>query len=359
MAKTNLKTISVEQKTDTVERKKALEKALHKIEKDYGKGAVMRMSDNHNTDISAVSTGLVSLDLALGVGGYPKGRIIEVYGQESSGKTTLALNAVAEVQRKGGLVAYIDAENAMDPAYAAKLGVNIDEMYLSQPESGEQGLAIASELIESSAFSLVVIDSVAALVPKAEIEGEMGDSHVGLQARMMSQALRKISGNVNKTKVVVIFINQLREKVGLMFGNPETTPGGRALKFYASVRLEIKRTSDKIKEGTDQVGENIKVKVVKNKVAPPFKEVTLVNMYGKGMSASGDLLNYTTNKDTVKEDQLIQKSGSWFSYHDERIGQGRNNAIEWLDNHPKIVEKIRKNILANHDIKQENNLATE
>ncbi|MCH4056634.1 recombinase RecA [Lapidilactobacillus gannanensis] len=319
------------------ERQTALENALKKIEKNYGKGAVMRMGDKVDTQISTISTGSLALDHALGVGGYPRGRIIEVYGPESSGKTTVALHAVAEVQRLGGTAAYIDAENAMDPAYATALGVNIDDLLLSQPDTGEQGLAIADALVTSGAIDLLVVDSVAALVPRAEIEGEMGDSHVGLQARLMSQALRKLSGTINKTKTVAIFINQIREKVGIMFGNPETTPGGRALKFYATIRLEVRR-SEQIKNGTDIIGNRTKIKVVKNKVAPPFKVAEVDIMYGKGISRNGELLDMAADKD------IINKAGSWYSYHDERIGQGRENAKEYLASHPEMEADVRKQV---------------
>lgn len=329
------------------ERQTALENALKKIEKNYGKGAVMRMGDKVDTQISTISTGSLALDHALGVGGYPRGRIIEVYGPESSGKTTVALHAVAEVQRLGGTAAYIDAENAMDPAYATALGVNIDDLLLSQPDTGEQGLAIADALVTSGAIDLLVVDSVAALVPRAEIEGEMGDSHVGLQARLMSQALRKLSGTINKTKTVAIFINQIREKVGIMFGNPETTPGGRALKFYATIRLEVRR-SEQIKNGTDIIGNRTKIKVVKNKVAPPFKVAEVDIMYGKGISRNGELLDMAADKD------IINKAGSWYSYHDERIGQGRENAKEYLASHPEMEADVRKQVRQAFDMDGDN-----
>ncbi|MCT7800850.1 MAG: recombinase RecA, partial [Lactobacillus iners] len=295
------------------EKKAALELALKKIEKNFGKGAVMRMGEKVDTKISTISTGSIALDTALGVGGYPRGRIIEVYGPESSGKTTVALHAVAEVQKNGGTAAYIDAENAMDPAYAEALGVDIDSLILSQPNTGEEGLQIADTLISSGAIDILVVDSVAALVPRAEIEGEMGDAHVGLQARLMSQALRKLSGNISKTKTIAIFINQIREKVGVMFGNPETTPGGRALKFYSTIRLEV-RKSEQIKQGSDPIGSRVKIKVVKNKVAPPFKVATVDIMYGIGISKSGELLDMAVDKD------IVNKSGAWYSYGDDRIG---------------------------------------
>lgn len=325
------------------ERQAALDAALKKIEKNYGKGAVMRMGDKVDTQIETVSTGSLALDNALGVGGYPRGRIVEVYGPESSGKTTVALHAVAEVQRNGGTAAYIDAENAMDPAYATALGVNIDDLLLSQPDTGEQGLEIADALVTSGAVDIIVVDSVAALVPRAEIEGEMGDAHVGLQARLMSQALRKLSGKINKTKTIAIFINQIREKVGIMFGNPETTPGGRALKFYSTIRLEVRR-AEQIKDGTDIIGNRVKIKVVKNKVAPPFKLAIVDIMYGQGISRTGELIDMAADKDIVK------KSGSWYSYNDEHIGQGRENAKQYLVDHPDIEAEIRQKVRAAYDM---------
>lgn len=320
------------------ERKDALDAALKRIEKSFGKGAIMRMGDKVDTKVSSIPSGSLALDEALGIGGYPRGRIIEVYGPESSGKTTVALHAVAEVQKQGGTAAYIDAENALDPAYATALGVNIDDLLLSQPDTGEQGLEIADALVSSGAIDIVVIDSVAALVPRAEIEGEMGDAHVGLQARLMSQALRKLSGNINKTKTIAIFINQIREKVGIMFGNPETTPGGRALKFYSTIRLEVRR-AEQIKNGTEIVGNRVKIKVVKNKVAPPFRIAEVDIMYGEGVSKTGELIDMAIEKD------IVQKSGSWFSYGDIRIGQGRENAKRYMKEHPEtmqeIVDKVR------------------
>ncbi|ERL66183.1 recombinase RecA [Schleiferilactobacillus shenzhenensis] len=327
----------VTEKTDKEERKKALGDALKKIEKDFGKGAIMRMGDKVDTQIRTISTGSLALDTALGVGGYPRGRIVEIYGPESSGKTTVALHAVAEVQREGGTAAYIDAENALDPEYAKNLGVNIDDLLLSQPDTGEQGLEIADALVTSGAVDLVVVDSVAALVPRAEIEGEMGDAHVGLQARLMSQALRKLSGSINKTKTIALFINQIREKVGVMFGSPETTPGGRALKFYATIRLEVRR-SEQIKDGTDIIGNRTKIKVVKNKVAPPFKVAEVDIMYGKGISRTGELLDMAVDKD------IIDKSGSWYSYNSDRIGQGRENAKQYIGDHPDMEAEIRTKV---------------
>ena len=323
------------------EREKALGEALKKIEKDFGKGAIMRLGEHAEQKVQVMSSGSLALDIALGAGGYPKGRIIEIYGPESSGKTTVALHAVAQAQKEGGIAAFIDAEHALDPAYAAALGVNIDELLLSQPDSGEQGLEIAEKLIDSGAIDLVVVDSVAALVPRAEIDGDIGDSHVGLQARMMSQAMRKLGASINKTKTIAIFINQLREKVGVMFGNPETTPGGRALKFYASVRLDV-RGNTQIKGTGDQkdtnVGKETKIKVVKNKVAPPFKEANVEIIYGEGISQTGELLKLASDLDIVK------KAGSWYSYNDEKIGQGSENAKKYLAEHPEIFEEIDRKV---------------
>lgn len=318
-------------------RKAALDAALKKIEKDFGKGSVMKLGEKVDTQISTVSTGSLALDSALGVGGYPRGRIIEVYGPESSGKTTVALHAIASVQKQGGTAAFIDAEHALDPKYAQALGVNIDELLLSQPDTGEQGLNIAEALVSSGAIDIVVVDSVAALVPRAEIDGEMGASHVGLQARLMSQALRKLSGTINKTKTIAIFINQIREKVGVMFGNPETTPGGRALKFYATVRLEVRR-AEQLKQGTDIVGNRTKIKVVKNKVAPPFKVAEVDIMYGEGISQEGELLDMASDED------IVNKSGAWYSYNDEKIGQGRENAKKFLADNPEIMEEIYQKV---------------
>ncbi|WP_313467406.1 recombinase RecA, partial [Carnobacterium sp.] len=311
------------------DRKQALDLALKKIEKNFGKGSVMKLGEKVDTRISTIPSGSLALDVALGVGGFPRGRIIEVYGPESSGKTTVSLHAVAEVQKQGGIAAFIDAENALDPKYAAALGVDIDELLLSQPDTGEQGLEIADALVSSGAVDIVVIDSVAALVPRAEIEGEMGDSHVGLQARLMSQALRKLSGSISKTKTIALFINQIREKVGVMFGNPEITPGGRALKFYATVRLEVRR-AEQIKQGTDIMGNRTKIKVVKNKVAPPFRVAEVDIMYGEGISQVGELVDMGSEKD------IIDKSGAWYSYEGERIGQGRENAKKYFIDHPEM-----------------------
>lgn len=329
------------------ERLKALDAALKKIEKKFGKGSIMKMGGKVDTKISTISSGSIAIDAGLGVGGYPRGRIIEIYGPESSGKTTVALHAVAEVQKRGGTAAYIDAENALDPAYATALGVNIDELLLSQPDTGEQGLEIADALVSSGAIDIIVVDSVAALVPKAEIEGEMGDSHVGLQARLMSQALRKLSGTINKTKTVAIFINQIREKVGVMFGNPEITPGGRALKFYSTVRMEVRR-SEAIKAKSEIIGNRTKIKFVKNKVAPPFKVAEVDIMYGEGISKTGELLDMAVEKD------IIHKSGSWFSYGDTRIGQGRENAKEYLSEHEDEMNEINIKVREAYGIPDEN-----
>lgn len=325
------------------EKEKALENALKKIEKDFGKGALMKLGDQANMEIDTVSSGSLKLDEALGVGGYPRGRIIEVYGPESSGKTTVALHAIAEVQKQGGTAAFIDAEHALDPSYAKALGVDIDNLLLSQPDTGEQGLEIADALVSSGAIDIIVVDSVAALVPRAEIEGEMGDSHVGLQARLMSQALRKLSGSINKTKTVAIFINQIREKVGVMFGNPETTPGGRALKFYATIRLEVRR-GEQLKNGADVIGNRAKIKVVKNKVAPPFKVAEVDVMYGEGISKTGELLDMAVEKD------IISKSGSWYSYNDERIGQGRENAKKYLADNEEVMEEVYQKVRSAYGI---------
>lgn len=315
-----------------------LEKALAQIEKQYGKGSVMKLGDKPKQKLEAISSGSLYLDSALGIGGYPKGRIIEIYGPESSGKTTIALHAIAEAQKEGGYAAFIDVEHALDPLYAEKIGVNIDELILSQPDTGEQALEIVEALIRSGAVDLVVVDSVAALVPEAEIAGDMGDSHVGLQARLMSQAMRKLSGIISKTNSVVIFINQIREKVGIIFGNPEVTPGGRALKFYSSVRLEIRR-GETIKLGADIVGNKTKVKVVKNKVAPPFKQVEIDLIFGEGLSQSGEIIDLASDLD------IIKKSGAWYAYNDEKIGQGRENAKAYIINNPNVYNEIKDKIL--------------
>lgn len=315
------------------DRKAALDMALRQIEKQFGKGSIMKLGEQAERRVATTSTGSLAVDIALGVGGYPKGRIIEIYGPESSGKTTVALHAIAEVQRQGGTAAFIDAEHALDPIYAQNLGVNIDELLLSQPDTGEQALEIAEALVRSGAVDIFVIDSVAALVPKAEIEGEMGDSHIGLQARLMSQALRKLSGAISKSKTIAIFINQIREKVGVMFGNPEITPGGRALKFYSSVRLEVRR-AEIIKQGNDMVGNKTKIKVVKNKVAPPFKQAEVDIMYGEGISREGSLLDIGSDLD------IVLKSGAWYSYNEERLGQGRENAKQFLKENQDITEAI-------------------
>lgn len=314
-----------------------LNDTISQIEKQFGKGSIMKLGDRGNVDVDAISSGSLKIDEALGIGGYPKGRIIEIYGPESSGKTTLALHAIAEVQKKGGRAAFIDAENAIDPKYASNLGVNIEELILSQPDSGEQALEITEMLIKSGAIDLVVVDSVAALVPQAELDGEMGDAQVGLQARLMSKAMRKLSGVMNKSECTAIFINQLREKVGVVYGNPETTPGGRALKFYSSVRLDI-RKSEAIKVGTDIVGNKVNVKVVKNKVAPPFKIASIEIMYGEGISYVGEILDLSVDYD------LIQKSGSWFSYNGEKIGQGKETAKTYLKEHPELMNDLSEKI---------------
>ena len=315
------------------EREQSLKEALKSIEKQYGKGSVMVLGDNPNTTIDVISSGSIALDGALGVGGYPKGRIIEIYGPESSGKTTFALHAIAEAQKNGGYAAFIDAEHALDPNYAKALGVNIEDLILSQPDSGEQALEIAEALIKSGAIDIIVIDSVAALVPEAEINGEMGDSHVGLQARLMSQAMRKLSGIISKTKCVAIFINQIREKVGVMYGNPETTPGGRALKFYSTIRLDVRR-GEQLKNGSEAVGNKTVVKVVKNKVAPPFKTADVEIIYGEGISRMGELIDYAVEKG------IINKAGAWFSYNGEKIGQGRENVKTFLKANPAVYDEI-------------------
>ena len=318
------------------EKKKALEAALGQIEKQYGKGAVMRLGDpDAQMKVETIPTGSISLDLALGQGGIPKGRIIEIYGPESSGKTTVTLHMIAEVQKRGGIAGFIDAEHALDPVYAKNIGVDIDNLYISQPDSGEQALEIAETMVRSGAIDIVVVDSVAALVPKAEIEGDMGDAHMGLQARLMSQALRKLTAVISKSNCVVIFINQLREKLGVMFGNPETTTGGRALKFYSSVRLDVRRI-ESIKQGGEVIGNRTRVKIVKNKVAPPFKEAEFDIMFGKGISMVGDILDVATNAD------IIVKSGAWFAYKGEKIGQGRENAKQYLEDNPAVLAEVDK-----------------
>jgi len=325
------------------EKQKALENAINQIEKQFGKGAVMKLGDDSKLNVEVISTGSLDLDIALGVGGVPKGRIIEVFGPESSGKTTVALHIIAESQKTGGTAAFIDAEHALDPIYAKNLGVDIENLIVSQPDTGEQGLEIAEALVRSGAIDVIVIDSVAALVPKAEIEGEMGDAHVGLQARLMSQALRKLAGAISKSKCVAIFINQLREKVGVMFGNPEITPGGRALKFYSSVRLDVRRI-DSIKQGDEIIGNRTKVKVVKNKVAPPFKQAEFDIMYGTGISKEGNILDVAVNND------IIAKSGSWFSYNDQKLGQGRENAKAFLKDNVKIRDEIENKIRVKYNL---------
>ncbi len=317
---------------------KALAAALSQIEKQFGKGSIMRMGDNEvATDIQAVSTGSLGLDLALGIGGLPRGRVIEIYGPESSGKTTLTLQVVAEMQKLGGVAAFIDAEHALDPQYAAKLGVNVPDLLISQPDTGEQALEIADMLVRSGSVDVVVVDSVAALTPKAEIEGEMGDSHMGLQARLMSQALRKLTANIKRTNTLVIFINQIRMKIGVMFGNPETTTGGNALKFYASVRMDIRRTGS-IKKGDEVIGSETRVKVVKNKVAPPFKQAEFDILYGEGISREGEIIEIGVNM------KFVEKSGAWYSYRGEKIGQGKDNAREYLKDHPEVAQEIEGKI---------------
>lgn len=320
-------------------KEQALQEALKQIEKQFGKGSVMRLGDRAEVSVDVIPSGSLALDIALGIGGYPKGRIIEIYGPESSGKTTLTLHAIAEAQKKGGRAAFIDAEHAIDPVYAKALGVNIDDLILSQPDSGEQGLEIAETLVRSGAIDLIVVDSVAALVPQVELDGEMSDSQMGLQARLMSKALRKLSGIMNKTDCTIIFINQLREKIGVMFGNPETTTGGRALKFYSSVRIEIRR-SEAIKQGSEIIGNKTNIKVVKNKVAPPFKVATVDIIYGQGISKDGEVL------DLAVEQDLIEKSGAWYAYNGEKIGQGRENAKAYLRSHPELLEQLASTIKA-------------
>lgn len=319
------------------DKQRALDEALRKIEKQFGKGSVMKLGEEAERKIDTIPSGSLALDVSLGIGGYPRGRVIEIYGPESSGKTTVALHAIAETQKKGGQAAFIDAEHALDPKYARALGVNTDELLLSQPDTGEQALEIAEALVRSGAIDMIVVDSVAALVPSAEIEGEMGDAHVGLQARLMSQALRKLSGAINKSNTIAIFINQIREKVGVMFGSPETTPGGRALKFYSSVRLEVRR-AETLKQGTDMVGNKTRIKVVKNKVAPPFKQAMVDIMYGEGISRWGEILDMGSELD------IVEKSGAWYSYNGERLGQGRENAKQFLVENQALAEEIHEAI---------------
>jgi len=328
---------------DLNDKKKALDVAINQIEKQFGKGSIMRLGENVKMNIDVIPTGSLDLDIALGIGGLPKGRVIEIFGPESSGKTTVALHVVAEAQKSGGIAAFIDAEHALDPSYAQKLGVNIDDLIVSQPDTGEQGLEIAEALVRSGAVDVVVVDSVAALVPKAEIEGDMGDSHVGLQARLMSQALRKLTGSISKSQTIIIFINQLREKVGVMFGNPETTTGGRALKFYSSVRLDVRRI-DSIKQGDNVIGNRTRVKVVKNKVAPPFKQAEFDIMYGEGISKEGNILDVGVNSD------IVTKSGAWYSYGEYKLGQGRENAKDFLKENPKVTKEIEIKIREKHGL---------
>jgi len=325
------------------DRKLALDMDLKQIEKQFGKGSIMKLGEQAEKRIATIPSGSLALDVALGIGGYPRGRVVEIYGPESSGKTTVALHAIAEAQRQGGQAAFIDAEHALDPNYARALGVNIEELLLSQPDTGEQALEIAEALVRSGAVDIIVVDSVAALVPKAEIEGEMGDSHVGLQARLMSQALRKLSGVINKSKTMAVFINQIREKVGVMFGNPETTPGGRALKFYSSVRLEVRR-AETLKQGNDMVGNKARIKVVKNKVAPPFKQAEVDIMYGEGVSKEGEILDMASGLD------IIKKSGSWYSYNEERLGQGRENAKQFLKENEDMMAEIHDAIRQHYNL---------
>lgn len=338
--------------SDISEKKKALEVALGQIEKQFGKGSVMKLGESAHLNIEAIPTGALSLDIALGIGGVPRGRIVEVFGPESSGKTTVALHMIAEAQKMGGEAAFIDAEHALDPVYAKKLGVDIDNLIVSQPDTGEQALEIAEALIRSGAIDILVLDSVAALVPKAEIDGDMGDAHVGLQARLMSQALRKLTGVLNKSNTVAIFINQLREKVGIMFGNPEVTPGGRALKFYASVRLDVRKT-ETLKANGEVIGNHVKVKVVKNKVAPPFREAEFDIMYGEGISKEGNILDIGVNLG------IVEKAGAWFSYNGNRIGQGRENAKQYLKDNPDVCTEIEKKVRDNYNTAFDKSLTDE
>jgi recombination protein RecA len=346
MAKEEAKAVAAG-KAVNLEKLKALQLTMDKIEKSYGKGSIMRLGDKPVDDVAAISSGSIALDLALGIGGYPKGRVIEIYGPESSGKTTLAIHAIAEAQKQGGIAAIIDAEHAFDPGYATKLGVNINELLISQPDNGEQALEIADNLIRSGAIDIIVIDSVAALTPKAEIEGEMGDSKMGLQARLMSQALRKLTANISKTKTCCIFINQLREKIGVMFGNPETTTGGNALKFYASVRLDIRKIGQ-LKDGEEVQGNHTRVKVVKNKIAPPFRKAEFDIIFGEGISKIGEII------DLGVELNIVKKSGSWFSYGETKLGQGREGVKALLHDNPELAEEIEKKIIANYTPSMEN-----
>ena len=334
------------------DRKQALDSALKQIEKQFGKGSIMKLGEDAGQKLDSISSGSLAVDVALGIGGYPKGRVIEIYGPESSGKTTVSLHAIAEAQKKGGTAAFIDAEHALDPNYARALGVDIDELLLSQPDTGEQALEIAEALVRSGAVDIIVVDSVAALVPKAEIEGEMGDSHMGLQARLMSQALRKLSGVISKSNTIAIFINQVREKIGVMFGNPETTPGGRALKFYSSIRLEVRR-AETLKQGNDMIGNRTRIKIVKNKVAPPFKEAMVDIMYGEGISIEGEILDIGSNLD------IVEKSGAWYSFEGERLGQGRENSKQFLKENEAIKEKIYRAIRDHYELDEPSEQAEE
>ena len=332
------------------DREKALEAAIKQIEREYGQGAVMKLGDaQQKMNVQTISTGSLSLDMALGVGGVPRGRIIEIYGPESSGKTTIALHVIAEAQKQGGICGFIDAEHALDPTYAKNIGVDIDNLYISQPDSGEQALEICDTMVRSGAIDVIIVDSVAALVPKKELEGEMGDSVVGLQARLMSQALRKLTAQISKSNCVVIFINQLREKVGVLYGNPETTTGGRALKFYSSVRMEVRKSGDSIKQGSDIVGSHVKIKISKNKVAPPFKTVELDMMFGRGISREGDLL------DVAAKEDIVEKSGAWYAYKGEKIGQGRENAKQYLIDHPEVFDEIDHAVRVKHGLLPDEN----
>ena len=349
MAKKDELNFETDNKMASSEKLKALQAAMEKIEKSFGKGSIMKMGDDSVEQVEVIPTGSIALNVALGVGGYPRGRIIEIYGPESSGKTTVALHMVAEVQKRGGIAGFIDAEHALDPAYAKNIGVDIENLYISQPDNGEQALEITETMVRSGAVDIIIVDSVAALVPKAEIDGDMGDSHVGLQARLMSQALRKLTAAISKSNCIVIFINQLREKVGVMFGNPETTTGGRALKFYSSIRLDVRRI-EALKQGGEMVGNRTRIKVVKNKVAPPFREAEFDIMFGKGISKEGDVL------DLAASVGIVQKSGAWFAYNGDKIGQGRENAKTYLSEHPEIMEELEQNIRAHYHIGAEGDM---